>query len=485
MNFMIIAAVSALLPTLQVGWQEVDINPEAPVLLRGQRHARLSEGIESPLKATALCLQNGPNAVALVSCDLAFAATALQNMVREKLNRPDLPLIFSASHTHTAPLVSLQPNDVGVPLPAQEAAAYTEFAAERISRAIVEAWNARKPGSFAFGVDDAVIGRNRRWVNDKGEATMYRLYKRVQDTFRHIEGYEDHNLNLLATYDETGKLTGLILNTAVPAQQNERAFQIGADFWHEVRAEIRKRHGNNLFILHQCSTAGDQSPHYIWGNEAYQRMLKLRNRTEREEIAIRVADATDRILSAIESEKNSDPVLQYRQIKVDLPAIKVSEEDLQEAKKTQAQLLEKYHKQLAELPPEGERPPRWYQPITSSYINSKMSQRVIDRYNNQNKPYPLVMNLLRLGDIAFATMPFEVYLDYGIQAKVRSPFIQTFLIQVSGNGSYLSSPRGEAGRGYGSRPSNSVVGSEGGQLMVEELVKGLRELKPVSAESKP
>ena len=90
------------------------------------------------------------------------------------------------------------------------------------------------------------------------------------------------------------------------------------------------------------------------------------------------------------------------------------------------------------------------------------------------------LHLIRLGDVAFATNRFELFLDYGIRIKARSPAVQTFLVQLTANdgwdGTYLPSERAIANRGYGGGVYDNEVGPEGGRVIVEETVKGLHEL---------
>ena len=58
--------------TLYIGWASADITPDHPVLLRGQFHARISEGVMDPLTVTALAIESGrrrPSEKAiLISC---------------------------------------------------------------------------------------------------------------------------------------------------------------------------------------------------------------------------------------------------------------------------------------------------------------------------------------------------------------------------------------------------------------------------------
>ena len=85
--------------------------------------------------------------------------------------------------------------------------------------------------------------------------------------------------------------------------------------------------------------------------------------------------------------------------------------------------------------------------------------------------------MIRLGDIAIATNPFELYLDYGLQMKARSKAEQTFVVQLTaGRGIYLPTARAVAGGGYSAMISDNIVGPEGGQILVDrtvELINGM------------
>jgi len=61
----------------------------------------------------------------------------------------------------------------------------------------------------------------------KGKSTMYK--KTNTADFSNMEGYEDHSVNLLYTWDKESKLTGIIINIACPSQVSEHEFLISAD----------------------------------------------------------------------------------------------------------------------------------------------------------------------------------------------------------------------------------------------------------------
>jgi hypothetical protein len=108
----------------------------------------------------------------------------------------------------------------------------------------------------------------------------------------------------------------------------------------------------------------------------------------------------------------------------------------------------------------------------------RWNERVLERFDAQkNGPQSqtIEIHVLRIGDVAVATNPFEYYLDYGIQLKARSPAPQTFLIQLAGAGTYVPSPRSTLGGGYGSLPASNPVGAEGGGVLRDRTVELIRE----------
>lgn len=477
------------------GWSEVDITPESKVLLTGLFFARLSEGVKDRLTATAWAIESGEEQVVFVGCDLICISDCLRDSVRrrvEELNlgvRPECVLLH-ATHSHTAPEtrppseqgLNMTSRGIGVETDAMPVTEYVAYAAERIAQAVAEAWRKRIVGGVAYGLGTAVVGRNRRWVNAEGVATTGRLNRDTGKTFRHIEGYEDHFINLAAVYDRHERLVGLVVNIACPSQRNQMDFQISADWWCETRRELRRRFGESLYILPQCSAAGDQYPFIVHGQEAELRMLALKKRTEQEETAMRIADGIGEALPYMGQAIDWNPVLRHRTTTVRLPMGRLTEEDARKAEQQASELRIKYEQELRKLNerPELRSDTRWYQQASDAYLRSNWHMQVVRRYERQlaepEARLAAEVHVVRLGDIAFASNPYELYLDYGLQIKVRSPAIQTFLIQLAGEGTYIPSPRSVSGGGYGSVPASNPVGAEGGQQLVEHLVDTLWQL---------
>ena len=90
------------------------------------------------------------------------------------------------------------------------------------------------------------------------------------------------------------------------------------------------------------------------------------------------------------------------------------------------------------------------------------------------------MNVVRMGDIAIASNPFELYLYYGQIIKARSKAAQTFLVQLAAGADhpagYLPSPDAEKFGGYGGLIINGQVGSDGGYLLADITVDEINRL---------
>ncbi|RIH64720.1 hypothetical protein D1164_13870 [Mariniphaga sediminis] len=445
---------------LYVGWSTKSITPDKPVALSGQFGTRISREIMDSVTCTAMAIEtrNGDESIEtaiMVSCDLVVIRGGLLKKVTGLLKK-ELPefnsnkLILNATHTHTGPV--LTEGRYEIPEEAIQPAEYVKFAAEQIVNAAVEAWKSRKPAGMSWGLGQAVVGNNRRAVYfspvpsgfGEGTAVMYGKTDRVD--FSHIEGYEDHGLEMMFFWDEQKKLTGMVLNIACPTQETESLTQLSADFWHEARVELHKRYGKDVYILPQVAAAGDISPHLLWRKEAEMEMLKRKGINRRQEIGLRIANAVDEVFPYVQDDIKNEVVFNHLYDELFLPVRKVTKEEADQSEK------------LAKEQPD----------------RASWHRGIIDRYNKQDKNpyYPVKVNVMRLDDVVFATNPFELFLDFGLRIKTRSDAVLTFVVQLAnGNGTYVPTAKAEAGGGYSAIVQSNSVGSEGGQVLVEKTVE--------------
>lgn len=438
----------------RLGWAQRELTFDKPVMLLGQMHVRISQGVQDPLTVTALALESEGSAVLWLGCDLCnipeelLAATRAE--IAARLPEFDTRLVvMSGTHTHTGPTLVegayVCPPGVEIMTPSECLQRVAQVAAE----AAAEAWAKRAPGGITRGFGHAVVGHNRRAAYSDGSARMYGVTN--VPAFSHIEGYEDHSLDLLFTVNDQGRLSGVVVNLACPSQETEGDMFISADFWHEIRVELRRRLGEGLFVLPQCSAAGDQSPHLLLHKRAEQYMLTRRGLNMRQEIGRRVGEAVADVYSVVQGEVVTNPCLAHRVETVELPGRVITEADYQAAL-TQLQALPDQD------PAAGWRPRRLHEVIAAYEAG-------------QPKPSIQVeMHAVRLGDVALVTNPFELFLDYGERMKARSPAEQTFVVQLAcGSHGYLPSAKA-VGLSYSGQAADNQVGPEGGNLLVERTL---------------
>jgi hypothetical protein len=459
-----LTAIPAPAAELWIGAATTSITPDQSVALDGHRNLRLSNKIESPITATALALESRAKEKVLdqaiiVSCDLVAVRPSILEKVRERV-KPRLPdfaiqkLFLCATHTHNAP-VTLEGRYT---LPAHgnmKPAEYVEFMTTKVGEAIVASWQKRRAGKVGWGQGEAVVAQNRRAVYADGTAQMYGATN--TEKFRGLEGYEDHSLDLLFFWDAEDRLLATAINVPCPAQEAEGGLSILADFWHPVRETLRKRYGKDLCVLGWTGASGDQSPHVMYRKAAEERMRNLRGLTRLEEVARRIVRGWEETYAIARKDSHADAVLRHRVQEIELPQRKVTEAEVAQARKD----ADKYAKDPAQ---------RW---------NWRWHQGVVERYEAQQagtvEPIKMELHTLRLGDVAIATNPFELFTDYGVQMKARSPAVQTFIIQLVGSAGYLPTERAVRGGGYSAVVQSSHVGPEGGRVLVDRTVEAIQE----------
>ena len=480
-----------------IGWSSRDVTPGRPVNLRGQFHMRIARTVKDPVTVTALAVSakgaNGAKSSFIwVSCDTVGIPDSVLEMSRKKLKKlvKDFPignLILNATHTHTAPESggSWHPP---VPKGVMTSEEYAEFFTDKVAEAAAESWEGRRHGFIAWGIGYAPIGHGRRAVyfDDLSKRQGFkehpgtkteknaRMYGDTSDgKFDCIEGYADHSTHFLFTFDAKKKLTGAVINIACTAQETEGLNEISADFWHEARIALRKQYGKKLFVLPQSSAAGGLSPHLMFNKKAGQRMLELKGISSRQEIANRIKTAFDDTFSWASKDMKDDVVVRHLSEKIDLPRRMIAKEEYQKVKKG---LLE-----LEKIPPSKALDENTRLAEDSSiFARKRRCQSILQRYEKQKKDRNCKMELhvIRLGDIAFAGNTFELFSDYGIRIQSRSPAIQTFVVQLCSGGSfsYLPTRLAEKGESYSACLYCSEVGSEGGDVLVDETVKLIKSM---------
>ena len=501
---------------IRIGWASRDISTEQPLNMPGQFHMRISRGVLDPLTVTALVVENSGDIAVFLSGDFIDCRSNMLDELREAIraSHPDIPaekIIVNATHTHTGAshvngigAISFTPGEEfrhdGVEIASSED--YRHFLVGQMHDAICEAYEKRAEGGIAYGYGYAVVAFSRRVVyfddlslrpgaiqdstsNVNGHVRMYG--DTSDPDFSHYEAGSDAFVNLMFTFDEQDCLTGAVINIPYPSQNSEQETLLSADYWHDVRCAIRRKYGD-IFILPQCAAAGDLSPRQLHYKTAQKRRYQLKygdietqavNKKEminRLDIAQRVSACFDEVYSWARKEIIRDAQVAHEVRYIDLPKRMVTDEQYAQAQKGFASVQDAaftYDK----TPLENLK--------NNSIIMSKRGRyrRILNRYEKQKTEPTLSMEMhtVRIGDIAFATNQFELFLDYQHRIQARSPFIQTFVVQLTAqpnhdNGTYLPTERGLWGRGFGASVYDNQVTPAAGQMIVDETVKSLKKM---------
>jgi len=467
---------------LRIGWAIEDITPDGPASLAGQYYERISEYVQSPLKATAMAIEsvdeNGNTEQAImVSLDLVntkkLLQTELRDRVKEQLEDFDVKNLFiNVTHTHSAP--------------DHRNEEYRPFLLDQLTKVVISAWENRKPAAVSNALGYAVVGHSRRVMYSDGTTEMYGLTSR--EDFIGMEGPSDPGVDMLFCWDLNKNLTGIVMNVSCPAQVTEAKYYISSDYWSEVRKQVKNKYGEDIYVLPQIGAAGDISPRDLpRGYKAGEpNMWDVEGIVE---IGKRLIHVVDQAYPDAKMSIQSDVTFKHLVEDIELPARIITEKEYKDA-------LAMVNEIMSREPDDPESPETaWNRFLKEIEENEKIKeygpwddkesdfgwlrpcQSIVSRYEKQTKEQTycdVELHVLRLGDVVFANNPFELYVDYGFMITGRSPASQTFLIQLSGDAmSYLPTQRAVQGGGYSAMLT--TVGPEGGKELVEKTLELINE----------
>lgn len=494
---------------LKIGWAEESIVPEKKVDLAGQFFERISEYVESDIAVTAMAVEGNGDQMILVSADLVALNSYVLGQAREKLAQLTTEIdvskvIVCATHTHTSMRTAASKDDgkifvspatkiLNEFLPADKQ--YTqlvqtddtvitpleaaEFVSEKIAIAAKRAWDTRAEAFFTNEFGRAPVGMCRRVSYDDGSAKMWGDTNTAN--FVSMEGGSDSGIELLYTFDQERKLTGIVANIACPAQILEQRSFISADYWGRAKTNLRERFGNDIFLLALGGAGGDQCPRDLvrWvepetpiNDPQIERKHKLRHKADPSMFDIsgcnRVGKRISNEIASVYEEitdLQEEGAFCHKVIQLNLPLRKVTMSEYERAVRRLTEYVARNKdKEVFN-----------YEDCACMYVNVG----TIQRYREQQftEVYPIEYHVVRLGNIAIATNPFELFLDYGNRIKARSYAEQTFIVQLCcGSSGYLPTAKAERAGHYSAYVSSGKVGHEGGDLLVRQTIHEINEM---------
>ena len=482
---------------LKIGWSETSITPSKPVVLRGQLYYRVSQYVHDPIYATAVALQSGDEQCIMVSVDTVGVLHNQMSKILEKVDGIDgidaQKISISATHTHNSTqftgdvhretfmryldedimIIPDEPDDLMNPEEAET------FFIGRICELITAAWRNRSPGGISYASDYAAVGFNRRPVfdagNGKSESKMYGDCS--QKSFSGFEGSVDHTVDMIYTWDMDRNLTGVVVDVPCPAQVYELHRFISADYWAPTRSEIREKLGN-IHVLSICGAAGDQNPLDLvriskhnskalkeWSAQVGEVFRNIDMKAECDSIGERITEAVCRGFRKAKNYIEWNPVFRHSSFHMSLPIRRVSEQEYLDAKQL---LKEKAGQFSSENRMQSSDQVALFEPVG-----------VMKRWEQQqeNSNYSFQVNIIRIGDAAIATNPFELFVEYGFRIRARCKAEHVCLCQLTNDsGGYLPTEAAVSGGGYSSKPASTTVDPAGGDELVERTINEINKL---------
>ena len=285
-----------------------------------------------------------------------------------------------------------------------------------------------------------------------------RMYGNTNDAnFSHYEAGADPFVNLLYTFDAAGRLTGAVVNVPCPvAELRGRVAALGIVLERSPGGHPREARQH----LHPAAVRGRRRP--VPAHPALQEgpgaplRAQVRHRAgadqrmerpQRHRRAHRVSPSTEVLEWAKKDIRTALPVAHVVKT-VHLDKRRITAEEAGYEKKQLDALLKTGFKK------DGTPQERLFH--DSMLVASRnRCRRILARFEEQKAEpkLPMELHVVRIGDIAFASNRFELYMDFMHRIQARSPFTQTFVVQLAGvpgpdGGTYLATERGAWGKGY-------------------------------------
>lgn len=421
---------------LKVGFSQTDITPPVGAIITGPSGPR-STGTDDPLRARAMVVQSGDRKLAIVGVDLVKIrrdlADQIATLVTQKTGIARDAVLVCPSHNHSSPLIPAQGDK------ATANKAYIDTLPKRISDSIMQADTALQPARMSVGRALVYEGHcNRRLISKADGLVLNNWLKKLNDLKQvpqvlGSEGPIDPEL-WVARFDALdGKVLGTLVNfTCHPCLHDRiKIHTWSADFPGVIAESIAQAYGPAAGCVFTQGASGNIQPPVMWTPDWKQRS------------AVFAKAAVDAAKGAIPVE---GPIaVDYVRRDVEVPRCKA------EAQLTRA---------ITRL---GWRP--------ESFEGAKRTAEAMPRTLN------VPVSAARIGPLAIATNAGELFVEWGISIKKRSPFPHTVVSELTNDWvGYEPTELAFQHEGYETLAGVNFVSLEGIQALVDTSVVLLDEL---------
>jgi len=365
-------------------------------------------------------------------------------------------MLICSTHTHSGP----PSNTKEGPAPA---VAYRKVLVDGLAESIVQAHDALQPasvGAAAHPLPEEVF--NRRWFlkpgkmppNPFGRVDIVKMNPpRSPDTLDRPAGPTDPDITVISVQDARRKPLALFANYSLHYVGAVPRGQLSADYFGEFARlmPVRLRAGENFVAMMSNGTSGDIN------NIPFTTTRPPREPFEQIRIVARKAADTAWFARRKIEQHRSDIRLGMLQREIVLNHREITDEQLAEARRIAAL---KDEDEIARLPQ-----------LAQAYARRTIS------LDEKEDTVTVKLQAIRIGDLAVCAIPFETFVEIGLELKDRSPFPQTMVIGLAnGRYGYLPTPEQHRLGGYETWLGTNRVQKDASVVIVKNLLEMLAEL---------
>ena len=423
---------------LQAGAAVVDVTPTVlPVLVNGGMLSRSVDKVKTPVHARALALTDGTTTIAIVVVDSCMMSRALLDETKQLASKQTgiapQHLLISATHAHSAP------SSMGC-LGTDADPRYVSFLRSKIVEAIAVAKRNLEPARIGWAKAHApLFTALRQWIRrpDRlAEDPFGNLTVRANmhagsnwDDVTGEAGPEDPDLNLLSVQAADGRPLAVLGNFSMHYFGDQ---DVSADYFGLFCEGLKSRlspdrpgaHPPFVGILsHGCS--GD-----IYRVDYKIPAAQRPNPTLHEYADGLVGLAVEALKGA---EHRADLTLAMAERRIPLAYRVPDKQRLEWAQRIVAEMGDRLAKTTTEV-----------------YAREQILL-------NEWQRTEVVVQALRIGDMAITSVPTETYALTGLKVKAASPLTKTMVIELANGGDgYIPPPEQHPFGGYNTWPARSA-----------------------------
>lgn len=444
---------------LRAGAAIIDVTPlQFPVLVNGGMLSNSASKANTPLNARAIVLDDGRERLGIMvvdSCMISreFLDEAKQLTAQRTSIQPDRMLI-STTHTHTAP-ASL------AVLGTDAETTYLPFLREKIAEAFATAEKNLAPAKIGWGVCDAAsFTAIRRWIRrpDRvGKDPFGNLTVRANmhaganwDDVTGESGPEDPTLSFIAFQSLQGHPIAILANFSMHYFSGES--ELSADYFGRFSDGLQEQLQSRAtkpappfvgIMSHGCS--GD-----IWRRDYTVAAKDRKPDPTIQEYANSLVELVVKAYDSIVFHEDADLAMEEARFKL-------------KYRVPNQQRLEWAQNILGEM---GDRAPANQ---TEVYAREQI-------FLDALQSTIVVVQALRIGDVAIATTPCETYALTGLKIKLQSPLKNTMVIELANGGDgYIPPPEQHRLGGYNTWEARSAGLEIAAEPRITEAALGLLE----------